>query len=185
MRWPALACCLVLALPACGGAERERFASPVYGYTLELPTGWSALAAGRVLDDGEPPATAGDPPATDVLSSHPDRRVHDMALPGLVIGAQEVAAGTTPDAWADAVIVTARFMKGCDAPASRKHRRVGGVDAVVLDYPTCPRSGDFEHWWVTAVSGGRGFHIVVFDHQCEAVRAERALDAVLDGLDFG
>src|SRR5205814_707160 len=142
LRVGVLMCFAATAL-ACAPAESSgarslrTFRSRTYGYAIGHPPNWTTIPATRVLDDGEPPATAGG--GTDILARRADTRVADMKLPALVIGAQRVSSATDIGDWIPTVIGTVSFMKQCAQPDARERIEVGGEPAVLLTYSDCPK----------------------------------------------
>jgi hypothetical protein len=178
---------LVVTFGAFGSADRtpelrQRFRSRAYGYTLQLPKGWSAISATRRLDDGEPPATAGG--GVDIFAVHPNQRVSVMSSPALVIGAQAVPASVTQASWEKQVTKTVDFMKGCPKPDRRERMTVDGVVAAVLVYDDCPKPLDYFHLWVAIERHGVGYHIVLFDHQGHEQADRATLSRALRSMRF-
>jgi hypothetical protein len=159
------------------------FQSDTYGYSIELPADWSGIAASETLGEGEPPATGR--PATDIFARAPARKVSDMQLPALVVGAQSVPAGTVIADWEATVIGVVGEMKGCPAPESAQPAAIGGYEALVLRYPDCPEGGGLYHLWAIVVQGGRGYHFVWFDESAREMADRPTFDALLASVRFG
>jgi hypothetical protein len=176
---------ITAASAGCGSGSAHgptRFSSHVYPYTIELPAGWSALAATDELGAGQPPLTG--PPITDVFGVRPDRRVSRMPLPALVIGAQPVQRGTSLDAWEEIVTGIVRFQKGCEPPPGGQRVAVGEEEGVLLRYPDCPTGSGLDHLWIAAVHRDRGYHIVWFNRPGHEVEDRKALDHILRRWQF-
>jgi len=162
----AVVLCLAAAGFGCSSAASgtrapNTFRSPTYGYSIGLPADWSALSATEVLEPGQPPLTG--PPITDVMAKRPDRTVHRMDLPAVVVGAQAVADGTSIDEWTATVIDIVAGQKHCDVPTTTERLTIGGDAAVLLAYPDCPTGAHLNHLWAAVVHGNRGYHFVFFD----------------------
>jgi hypothetical protein len=185
MRFIVLVVTLAI-VSACGSdgdaASAAAFRSPTYGYTIDRPDGWDVVEATHTLEDGEPPATAGG--GTDILGRHASVDVRDITPPGVIIGGQPVAEGTTSEQWARTVIGTVSFMKGCPRPDAQENITVGGDGAVLLTYEQCPEERGFFHYWVAAVHEGVGFHIVWFDEMGRTEVDRPDLDALLSSISF-
>jgi hypothetical protein len=173
---------VLAAAPAVAAVGGSVFESSVYGYSIELPAGWAAIAATEGLDPGTPPLTG--PPVTDVIAPRPDRMVSRMRLPALVVGAQPVAEGTTADEWSRTVRRIVREQKGCRAPSGTRRFEVDGEDAVLLRYPDCPRGSGLDHWWIALVHRGRGYHLVVWDDRDHAARGRARFRELVDSVEF-
>jgi len=182
---------LSLVAAACGGgggggshasSATKQFHSAVYGYTLSHPAAWSEVAATKLLQDGQPPATGGD--ATDILAVNASRKVGDITLPALVIGGQRVAPTVTIDRWASDVGSTVSFMKSCAQPDGREAVTVGREQAMLLRYDDCPKGSGLFHFWVAVVHRGVGYHIVWFDQKSNEATDRAAFDKVLKSVVF-
>ena len=136
---PDGAAILFAAVPSAPDTSRTtKRRSPVYGYSIDLPISWSGIRATRELERGAPPQTG--PPVTDVMAPRPDRRVSEMKLPALVIGAQELPAGTTLEQWTTTLTDIVATMKHCPAPATQEPIEIGEEPAILLRYPGCPQA---------------------------------------------
>jgi hypothetical protein len=188
VRAGAVAAALALAGSSLAGcstssaAGAESFSSEEYDYTIELPPGWSALPAEDELGAGQPPLTG--PPITDVMSPGPSRRVSEMELPALVIGAQPLPRGTAVPAWERVVTSIVRYQKGCAAPASTEPVHVGEEEGVLLAYPGCPEGSGLDHTWIAAVHRNRGYHIVWFNRPGHEAADRKVLDQILASWQF-
>jgi hypothetical protein len=166
-----------------GGAHGPtEFSSEEYGYTVELPAGWTALAAGDELGAGQPPLV--EPAITDVLSARPDRRPGRMQLPALVIGGQRVQRGTSLPAWERIVTGIVRYEKGCDPPAASRPVFVGEEEGALLAYPDCPEGSGLVHTWIAAVHRDRGYHLVWVSRRGQEAADRRLLDRLLRSWQF-
>ena len=180
--------CFAATACACGSDVSRRdgslgtFRSRTYGYVIDHPADWTGIGATRVLDDGEPPATAGG--GTDILARRADRTVRNMTLPAMVVGAQRVPAATDIDRWTSMVVGTVSFMKQCPHPDARERLQVGDEEAVLLTYNDCPKGSGFFHLWTAAVHRGLGFHIVWFDRHGREVGDRKTLDKMLSSVAF-
>ena len=175
---------LALIAGACSSGDRSSstFRSPVYSYSVDLPSGWTSIPASEPLDDGEPPATASG--RTDILGVNANTKVSQMQVPGVIIGAQKVAADTTAAEWATAATKTITFMKRCTEPDGQFPLTIDGAAAVVLVYEDCPSGSGLTHLWATVVHGERGFHIVWFDHAGELDDQKAELRRLLSSFSF-
>jgi hypothetical protein len=186
MRWAALICLVATACGSGSGDTNEgrlsTFRSRTYEYEVAHPADWTVIEATRVLDDGEPPATAAG--GTDILARHADRRVRDMTLPAMVVGAQRVASTTDIDGWTATVISTVAFMKQCAKPDSTEHAEVAGERAMLLTYQDCPSGSGLFHLWTAVIHRGMGFHIVWFDKHGRETADRAALDKMLSSFSF-
>ena len=176
---------LVLIAGACdaGNGSARKFQSSEYGYSVDLPSGWTSVPASARLEDGEPPTTASG--RTDILGGNANTRVSQMRKPGVIVGAQTVAADTTADAWATAATKTIAFMKGCPEPDERFPHTIDHNDAVVLVYEDCPSGSGITHLWATVVHDDLGFHIVWFDDAGDLDEQRTELRAFLASFSFG
>ncbi len=172
---------------ACGSGDSgddtlSTFRSRTYGYSIDHPAGWTVVAAERELDNGQPPLTG--PPVTDVIAQHANRKVRDMELPALVVGAQAVPAGTSIDDWTARVIETVALQKHCVRPDTTERLRLGSESAVLLSYPDCPSGSGLYHLWIAVLHGDRGFHIVWFNHEGHLAQDRALLDRMLSSISF-
>jgi hypothetical protein len=178
-----LACGCITSCGADSDAPRaERFRSSVYGFSIELPDGWSAIPAGRRLDDGEQPRTGGG--GTDILGEGASPRVSEMDLPAVVIGAQRAPAGLTLEDWSDRVTEIVDAQKGCPAPATIERVHVGSETAVLLSYPDCPAGSGLYHWWTAVLHDDLAFQIVWFDETGNGAADREGLDRLFTGFEF-
>ena len=125
----ALSITVALVAVGCGSDPNrtlDPYRSATYGYTIEHPSGWTVVAAARQLQDGEPPRTGGG--GTDIFARHARRKVRDMDLPVLVVGAQPIAATTHIGDWAEEVSTTVSHQKGLRPGRGNEgaHRRQRG-----------------------------------------------------------
>ena len=179
----ALSITVALVAVGCGSDPNrtlDPYRSATYGYTIEHPSGWTVVAAARQLQDGEPPRTGGG--GTDIFARHASRKVRDMDLPVLVVGAQPIAATTHIGDWAEEVSAIVSHQKGCGPAAATKARTVDGVDAVELSYPDCPPGAGLDHRWIALVHGGLAYQIVWFDASGTDGRSQ--LDSMLASIHF-
>lgn len=88
-----------------GDDSANMFHSPVYDYSIDLPSGWTSIRASGPLEDGAPPATASG--RTDMLGANANTR-------------------------ASAATKTVAFMMGCNQPDGRFPLAIDGAAAVVL-----------------------------------------------------
>lgn len=170
---------------ACGSNHAKAagtFNSPAYGYRIVLPTGWTAVAAERRLDDGAPPVTGG--PVTDIFAERATRRIRQLSVPAVVVGAQRVAPGTSLADWTARVIGIVSTFKGCAQPVNREDLTVGGVPAVLLTYPNCPAGSGLYHLWVALVHDGLAYQIVWFNHPGREVEDRALLQRMLASAAF-
>ena len=174
--------CFIAGACSSGDDSANAFRSPVYDYSIDLPSGWTSIRASEPLEDGEPPATASG--RTDILGANANTRVSQMHFPGVIIGAQTVPASTTAAEWASAATKTIAFMKGCNQPDGRFPLTIDGATAVVLVYEDCPSGSGLTHLWATVVHDDRGFHIVWFDHAGELDDQRAELRGFLAGFSF-
>ena len=107
-----------------------------------------------------------------------------MTLPALVIGAQDVARGTTLTRWTATIERIVRGQKGCTQPRSTETVKVGGEIGSVLNYPDCPKSSGLYHLWIVVVHADRGYHIVWFNNAGHEEQDRRVLDTMLTSLSF-
>jgi hypothetical protein len=180
--------CFAATACACGSVETSgagnlrTFRSRTYGFAMDHPADWTIIEATRVLEDAEPPATAGG--GTDILARHAATKVRDMTLPAMVVGAQGVSSTTDIDGWTSMVISTVSFMKQCPQPDARERIGVGDEQGVLLTYNDCPKESGFFHLWTAVVHGGLGFHIVWFDRHGREAADRKAFDKVLSSVSF-
>ena len=185
-RWAVgiIACALFAA--GCGddGSDEasESFASPEYGYSLELPTGWSALAAEHDLEPGEPPTLSSK--GTDVLAAQPSRMITDLTKPAIVVGAQPVEPGTTLDDWTAEVTEIVGGFKGCAQPAAVEEIDVASEPATLLEYPDCPDGLGLDHLWVAFVRDDRGIQFVWFDESSSGPVERDQFEQILSTVAF-
>ena len=183
-----VAMCFAAAACACAptdsrdGRNLRTFRSRTYGYAIDHPANWTIIEATRVLDDGEPPATAAG--GTDILARRADTKVQDMKLPAMVVGAQRVSSATDIDGWTSMVIGSVSFMKQCPEPDARERVEVGGEPAVLLTYNDCPKGSGLFHLWTAVVHDGLGFHVVWFDRHGRKVADRKTLDNMLSSVSF-
>jgi hypothetical protein len=177
---------MAAAASGCGSTSEKSvsktFTSPTYGYTIALPSGWSAIPADRVLPADGPPLTGGG--GTDIIGANANQRVSKMELPALVIGAQGLLGTTSLDGWKAAVTRIVAKQKGCKQPRSSERLNVGGDTAVMLEYPDCPRGSGLYHLWTVIVHKGRGFHVVWFGRSENETKDRPLLDDVLASFSF-
>jgi hypothetical protein len=142
-------------------ASSVAYHSPVYGYSISHPRGWSVLPAGRALAEGEPPATSSG--ATDILGRGASVRVSTMEMPGVIIAAQPVSDDVLVAEWTATMQDTVETMKDCNPPDRRERLEISGAPATLLTYRDCPPDLGLLHLWAGVVHEGRGYHIVWFN----------------------
>ena len=185
MRGRLLAALVVsVAVASCGDdtESSDTFRSPVYGYEMAVPIGWSTLPANHELEPGEAPLLG--PLGTDVVAARAARTVQEMTLPAIVVGAQPVDAGTDLEEWADEVADIVAGFKGCADPASTDDITVGDEPAILLTYPDCPEGLGLDHRWVALVEGDRGFQFVWFDESGGGAADRSQFEQILSTVSF-
>lgn len=168
--------------PATSTPAKRQFHSTAYGYSIELPSGWSAVRANRGLTDGEAPVTG--LPVTDIMAEHASRVFRQLSLPALVVGAQTVPSDENLQAWSGTVTGLVQRFKGCPAPAVTESITLGGRAALRLDYPNCPPSQHLYHLWTVAVIGGKGYQFVWFNTPGNEPKDRVLLDRMLSSVAF-
>lgn len=184
----AVALCLASVAFGCGSGDSAEgtpntFRSRTYGYSVDYPADWSALQARAELEGGQPPLTG--PPITDVIAKRPDRVVHRMDLPALVVGAQAVADGTSIEEWTAKVIDVVARQKHCGTPETTETLEIGGDEAALLTYPDCPSGTHLDHLWAAVVHGNRGYHMVFFNTAGHEAEDRALLHRMLSTVAFG
>jgi hypothetical protein len=184
--WSAATACVLLVLGCSGSGtdddRSESFDSPVYGYTLEHPAGWTTIPAEGELEPGEPPTTSSG--RTDVIAAHASLMVSDMTLPAIVVGAQPVEPGTTLDDWTAEVQAIVAGFKGCAEPSEIDAIDVAGEPAALLVYPDCPAGLGLDHLWVVFVHDELGFQMVWFDESSDGPVEREEFEQILSTVSF-
>ena len=183
----AAACIVALCASACrsssdSASTHVTFRSAAYPYSIVLPGGWTGVRAERTLSDGQAPVTA--LPVTDVLAQHATRRIRQLSLPALVVGAQAVSSSESLQSWADNVIALVGRFKGCPSPATTERVTIAGHAGLRLEYPNCPPGQGLYHVWTVAVVGGRGYQFVWFNAPGNEVQDRAILDGMLRSVSF-
>lgn len=158
----------------CGSKGGSSLHSTVYGYSIAIPSGWSALSATTRLDPGGAPVL--NSTATDVIAVNADRKIRSLVTPALVVGAAPVDPSTTLDAWRATVESLVGRFKGCSEPASTHDAFVGAAPAVMLTYPDCPAGSGLYHVWTVTIHGGLAYQFVWFDQQGRETANRSLLD---------
>jgi hypothetical protein len=180
---------LLALFAACGGNAADdtevssiTYRSPVYGYSIAHPAGWSVVDARRPLSVGEPPATGSG--ATDILGRNASVRVSTMRLPGVIIAAEPVAKTTDIASWRASIIDTVKFMKNCVRPDRSEDVDIGGESGTLLTYRDCPPDLGYLHLWAGVVHNGRGFQIVWFNNPGDEAADRRSFRKILSSMSF-
>lgn len=141
------------------------------------------MSAERALANDQSPVTA--LPITDIFARHATRRIRQLSLPALVVGAQEVEPTETLESWAGRVRALVGRFKGCPKPANTTNAVVGGEAALRLEYPDCPSGQGLYHLWTVAVVGRKGYQFVWFNAPGNEAQDRSTLDGMLRSVVFG
>jgi len=124
------------------------YTSPLYGYSLKLPEGWSpSRSASKFIFAGELPFAG-------------EAWVDTFRGPGqkdfMVIAAQGLTTGTSLEVWAQTVI---GMVPDCKRPAAdQTNTELGGEPAIVIVDGGC---FGIDHYWIVLLHGGRGYQVAV------------------------
>lgn len=122
-----------------------RFASAIYGYSIQLPQGYSARAATEQLGTGFDPIP--DSPGVDQIS-----QAELGAGAQTLVSAGQLRVGETLDEW-----IAASAISVCRTPYNIEDLVVDGEAAKLLTFNIC--GGELTHW-VSFVHGTRAYAIV-------------------------
>lgn len=183
---------VALVGPACGGGDDTReeatrpseppptdaavtpFTSPVYGYSMRYPSGWTVREAERPLTEHEYPDV--DSTGIDYFSeTAPDDPTHGTLALAIGVAAPAVPNGTTLNDWATNVEESHMSLLGC-APAERNEDiQIGGEPGRLLMWKDCPAF----LLWAEVVHGTHAFHVWLVDSQATSDLATQEADEAL------
>jgi len=148
----------------------QTFTSSLHGYSIKYPADWSVRGSVRSLSENEVPWS--DSEAVDFISEG----ASGVLDHGIIVGAQEVAPGTTSQAFAASTTLVI-----CGAPSAEESIDIGGETGRLFTYPSC---NGLRHLWAVVVHGTSAFHVVLINGQVEQVPDRVLFDEVLATFTF-
>jgi hypothetical protein len=168
MRVLAVGIIALAVVPAVPARASGQFDSTRYAYSLLLPLGWSAQAAGGGWAGALTPGSPGVDTFKEIDS-------------GRVLTAAALATGLKRAGWHARVLRTARLNCGGRVAGGTKLLRFGGADATLTAF----RCDDGAYFTVvTEVHARRGYAFGWLSHGPRALSDRVELEGILDSVEF-
>ena len=149
-----------------------RFQSPLYGYSISHPAGWSETAADERIVGINPPFAE-----TGVADEFRGRAGGPYPNAIVLAAAADVPEGMTLADWTAQTAVAA-----CGTPTEPQETiTVAGAPAIVSTFARC-RS--YFHIWVTFLRGTQGFHVVWLNFSGTEAADRQLVDRMLATFTF-
>ena len=168
---------LIVGPPPAPSPAETTFTSPVYGYTVRYPAGWTVVPGKRqILASVLPCALCEEPDNIWVVPN-------DVAI---TIAGSPLPAGSTLESWTTSVTerMPAKYSFG-SCVTGQEPVTVGGEPGTLTVYD-CAVLADATVLWITVVHGGEGWHLVWTDlPNVDPATIRPKFDAFLATFTFG